>query len=211
MAQATLTFAQTTFVLGLGSRGARAELPGTVTVDATKVDPAVNSFCLGYAYDILLRQASNVAEQEQIDEWKKAHPKAKVPLISDFPFDLERLRKRALEAMQERVAAWYNGDLGRDGMAMNAVDRRAATLIQAGLRARFAKENRKVPLNAEGKEDWSSLVSQALAHPVTGQKFRATALAQLDAERKAAEGAGDELTDFLPTEPTKPAAKAKAS
>ena len=99
---------------------------------------------------------------------------------------------------------------GRDGMPLNAVDRRAASLIQAGLQASFAKKGHKAPLNGEGKEDWSSLVAQVLADPVKGEKFRTLALSQFEAERKAAETAGDDLADLLPA-PTKPVKATKTA
>ena len=196
----SISFAHTSFLLGLGSRGARAELPGTVTLDATKVTAEINAFIYGYGADILLRQASNVAEKEQQDEWQKAHPKMDLPPIAKFPFDLDRLRSTALKAMEERVQAWYRGDLGRDGMPMNAIDRRAATLIQAGLAAGYAKKGLKAP------EDWSPLVAQVLADPEKGKKYRAIAQAQFEAERKAAAEVGDDLLDAVapPKAPAKP-------
>lgn len=200
----SLAIARTVFMLGLGTRGARATLPGTIALDASKVPAEINAMIYETGADILLRQASQDAEKAQIKEWKALpHNKGKEPpAIRVFPFDYDRLRKDALAAMERRVQDWYAGEPGRD-RPMNQIERRAAALVEAGLRTAY--NARKLALPDQAVLD--KMVQDVLGDAVKGDKYRKQAQDQLEAERAAAVTYADDLGDLIPAtvKPGKPA------
>lgn len=195
----TLPFDRTLFTIGLGTKGARAKMGGNVSFDAKKLPAHINSFIYERGADILLRQASQEAEKVQIDEWlakpaQKARKLTKDDVrIATFPFDFARLERDAVQAMEKRLKQWEAGALGRSAAPMNALDRRAAELIEAGLRTAFAQAKRAAPDAAE----MSALVASVLSHPEKGKVYREEAERQLLAAREAVAKSASGLADFI--------------
>lgn len=181
------------FTIGLGTKGYRRDMAGTVQADFSKMPQAVQEHLVELGLIKYLQQRSQVAERNQIQEWEKAHPKQDAPIAARFPWDLKRLEKEAVAAMAQAVKDLEAGKIAKAVSYLSAVDRRAAELAEAGLRAGFIKAGKVVPKAEELVEH----VARALAHPEAGPKLRAKAQAAIDAEAKAAQAAVADLGDLL--------------
>lgn len=195
----TARLTQSIFTIGMGTKGVRAKMGGTVSFDVTKLPPAIVDAIVYKGADILLRQASQEAERVQVKEWCAKHGKKEedAPAIARFPFDLARLERDAIAAMEKRIQGWYKGELGRGATPMNALERRASELVAAKLRVAFVRNGQAVPDAA----DLDALVRKVLADPEKGQKYRAEAQAQLLREQEAANSGADELADLITPAP----------
>lgn len=196
MKETTISLTRAAFTVGLGTKGVRRDLTRTVDLDVTSIPPNVATFIFGWGAERLLQQASQSAERAQVSEWQEDHAKTdkngkrvlpEAPTASAFPWDVPRLERDAIAAMQARVAEWERGDIGRSANFLSALDRRAASIAEMKVRAALAQAKREASAETVAKG-----VAVLLAHEVQGPLVRAEAERQLEAERQAAQAPVDD-------------------